>query len=187
MTKFCPACGENVETYIIDRMGFKEMLCIHCGMIVEDMSHKKVIPAELVIAADDSLMIVELLKEMMVKGSLATEVVGCHDGVDFLSTFIRKLKEENSISLVILDVAMPLLNGVNAAIALRAVEKGLNIPPTPILFFTAQKCDENFQKVLTYCKPAEYVNKGISSTPDQLASRIKQVTIKLLSESQSPK
>lgn len=187
MIKFCPACGENVETYIIDRMGSKELLCIHCGMIVEDLAHKKVIPAELVIAADDSLMIVELLKDMMVKGSLAAEVIGCHDGVDFLSTFTKKLKEENSVSLVILDVAMPLLNGVNAAIAMRAVEKGLNIPPTPIMFFTAHKCDENFQKVLTYCKPAEYVNKGVSSTPDQLASRIKQVTIKLLSESQSPK
>jgi len=41
--------------------------------------------------------------------------------------------------------------------------------------------------VLTYCKPAEYINKGASSTPDELASRIKQVTIKLLSESQNSK
>lgn len=187
MTKFCPSCGEDVETYTIDRMGAKELLCIHCGMILEDLAHKKVIPAEMVIAADDSPMIVELLKDVMVKGSLANEVVGCHDGVDFLSTFTRIIKEENPVSLVVLDVLMPLLNGVNAAIAMRAVEKGLQIHPVPILFFTALKCDENFQKVLTYCKPAEYINKGASSTPDQLASRIKQVTIKLLGESQNSK
>src|SRR4030067_1510218 len=98
MTKFCPSCGENVETYTIDRMRAKELLCIHCGMILEDLAHKKVIPAEMVIAADDSPMIVELLKDVIVKGSLANEVIGCHDGEDFLSTLNRTLKEENPVS-----------------------------------------------------------------------------------------
>lgn len=186
MTKFCPSCGEDVETYTIDRMGAKELLCIHCGMIVEDLAHKEVAPAELVIAADDSPMIVELLKDILMKESLANKVIGCHDGVDFLSTFTGLLKEENPVSLVVLDVAMPLLNGINTAIAMRAVEKGLKIRSVPILFFTVLKCDENFQKVLAYCKPAEYINKGGSSSPDQLASRIKQVAIKLLHESQNP-
>lgn len=75
---------------------------------------------------------------------------------------------------------MPILNGVNAAIAMRAAEKGLDIRPVPILFFTARKCDENFPKVLDYCKPAQYVNKGVSSTPELLASRVTQVVKMLL-------
>ena len=74
---------------------------------------------------------------------------------------------------------MQILNGVNAAIAMRAVEKGLGLQPIPILFFTGQKCDENFQKVLDYCKPAQYVNKGVNSTPELLASRVTEV-IKML-------
>ena len=67
---------------------------------------------------------------------------------------------------------------------MRAIEKALNINPTPILFFTAYKCDENFKKIFSFCEPAKYVNKGVSSTPDQLASRIAQVVERLLKDSQ---
>lgn len=184
MIKFCPACGENVETYVVNRQGSTEVCCIHCGMLVEGMSSKNVAPAKLVLAADDSPMIRELLKEVMVTKSLADNVIGCTDGVDFLITYTNKLKTQEPVSLVILDVAMPMLNGINAAMALRAIEKGFQLRPAPILFFTAYKCDENFQKVLAYCKPAEYVNKGVSSTPEQLELRVSQVATKLLAEQQ---
>lgn len=184
MIKFCPACGENVETYLIDRQGTKERCCIHCGMLVEGISQKNVSPASIAIIADDSPMIRELLADVLVTESLAGKVIGCNDGVDFISTYSARLKDAEPVSLVVLDVAMPLLNGVNAAIAMRAIEKGFKLPPAPILFFTAQKCDENFQKVLAYCKPAQYVNKGASSTPEMLASRVSHVAKMLLHEGQ---
>lgn len=184
MNRFCPSCGENVETYTVDRVGKKETLCIHCGMIVDGLEVKEVSGGNLVIVADDSLMIREILKDVFISGSLANEVIGCKDGYDFLSAYARKMKEHKSVSLVVLDVTMPILNGVNAAIAIRALEKGLELQPVPILFFTGQKCDENFQKVLDYCKPAQYVNKGVSSTPEMLASRVTQVAKMLLHASQ---
>lgn len=184
MNKFCPSCGENVETYTVDRVGTKETLCIHCGMIVDGLEAIEVPRGNLVMVADDSPMIREILKDVFISGSLAEEVIGCRDGYDFLSTFAGKMKEHKPVALIVLDVNMPILNGVNAAIAIRALEKGFELQPVPILFFTAQKCDENFQKVLNYCKPAQYVNKGVSSTPDQLASRVTQVAKMLLQASQ---
>lgn len=178
--KFCPACGENVETYVIDRMGKKEEVCIHCAMIVEG-AHALEVPAiGRIIIADDSPLIRELLKDTFQTSNMTEDIVQCKDGGDFITSYTNNLKDKHPVSLVILDVSMPILNGVNAAIAMRSIEKGFQTPPTPILFFTAQKCDENFQKVLNYCKPCQYVNKGVSSSPDQLASRVMQVVKMLL-------
>lgn len=195
--KFCPSCGENVETYVVDRGGIvgsggtvkpgdkkEECCCIYCGMIVHDPAPKKVIPAKSILVCDDSSMMRELLRDVLIENKLTDTVVASKDGSDFITLFCRHIQDKKPFSLVVLDVAMPVLNGVNAAISMRAIEKALNIKATPILFFTGQKCDENFKKVLSYCKPALYVNKAISSTPDLLSSRIAQVAEQLLKERQ---
>lgn len=190
MKKFCPSCGEHVDTYSVDRtsgvkgggVGKVDICCIFCGMIVEDTPGEHIIPAESILLSDDSAMVRELITDMLKENGLAKEVVASRDGADFITLFVRKIGEKAPISLAILDVSMPILNGINAAIAMRAIEKALKMKPIPILFFTAQKCDENFKKVLAYCSPALYVNKGISSTPDLLASRVNQVITKLLKD-----
>lgn len=195
--KFCPSCGENVETYVVDRGGIvgsggtikpgdrkEECCCVYCGMIVVDKSQEDIKPAKSILVCDDSSMLRELLKDVLIENKLSKEVVTSKDGADFICIFCTHIKNKNPFSLVVLDVAMPILNGINAAISMRAIEKALNIKPTPILFFTGNKCDENFKKVLSYCKPALYVNKGTSSTPDLLSSRISQVVERLLKERQ---
>ncbi len=191
--KFCPSCGENVDTYFVDRSGGVEsegkkkgdICCIFCGMIVEDISGNDVIPAKSILISDDSAMVRELITDMLKENGLTKDVIASKDGSDFITLFVKKISKKTPFSLVILDVSMPILNGVNAAIAMRAIEKALKMKSTPVLFFTAQKCDENFKKVLAYCKPALYVNKGVSSTPDLLASRVSQVIIKLLKDIKS--
>jgi len=195
--KFCPSCGENVETYVVDRGGVvgsggavkpgdrkEECCCIYCGMIVVDMTPEEIIPAKSILVCDDSSMMRELLRDVLVKNKLTKGVVASKDGADFITLFCSHIQGKKPFSLVVLDVAMPILNGINAAISMRAIEKALKIRATPILFFTGHKCDENFKKVLSYCKPALYVNKGISSTPDLLSSRIGQVVEQLLKERQ---
>ena len=190
--KFCPSCGENVDTYFVDRSGGTEnkgkkrgdICCIFCGMIVEDVSStgSDVTPAKSILISDDSAMVRELVADMLKENGLTKDVIASKDGSDFITLFVKKISEKTPFSLVILDVSMPILNGVNAAISMRAIEKALKMKSTPVLFFTAQKCDDNFKKVLAYCKPALYVNKGVSSTPDLLASRVSQVITKLLKD-----
>ena len=93
MTRFCPACGEDVETYTIDKPLRKEVCCIHCGMIVEGLPlHQPLAGGNTVIVADDSPMIREILKDVLITASLADEVVGCKDGCDFISTFMKNRK-----------------------------------------------------------------------------------------------
>lgn len=188
--KFCPSCGENVDTLVLEKAGKavgemeEELLCSHCGMRVDDRCKREVKPADSILICDDSLMIRELLGDVLVKNKLALNVITARDGSDFITCFTQGINKKAFFNLVVLDLAMPVLNGTNAAIAMRAIEKANHLTPTPILFFTAYKCDENFKKVLAFCKPALYLNKGVSSTPDLLASRISQVVERLLKDSQ---
>jgi CheY-like chemotaxis protein len=195
--QYCPSCGEYVDTYSVDRGGVvgqggvvtatdrhEDVCCIFCGMIVEDKAKDEVMPAKSILICDDSAMIRELLSDVLRNNNLSEKVVASSDGSDFITLFSKNVSEKTPFSLVVLDVAMPILNGINAAIAMRAIEKALQMKATPILFFTAHKCDDNFKKVLSFCKPALYINKGVSSTPDQLGARIGHVSEQLLRESQ---
>jgi hypothetical protein len=56
---------------------------------------------------------------------------------------------------------MPFLNGINAAIGLRAVER--TYPEhdlIPILFLTNKPCDDTFKKVIRFLAPAKYATLG---------------------------
>ena len=181
--KYCAGCGENVETFIKLRREYEtpteEEACIYCDMTIEEVSHEAPPAVGTILLSEDSPMMREMLKDAIIQNRLASEVLTSTQGADFLTQFTRMAIEKKELSMVVLDVSMPVFNGVNAAIALRAVEKAFKGKPTPIMFFTAHRCDENFKKLLAYCRPALYLNKGSSSTPDALAGRISHVFIQL--------
>ena len=181
--KYCAGCGENVETFTNLRIDSENVVdeecCIHCDMSIEDLSQEQLTAVGTVLLSEDSPMMREMLKDVIIDHRLAKEVVTSKQGADFLTQFTRMAIEKKEVSMVVLDVTMPLFGGVNAAIALRAVENAFKIKPTPIMFFTAHKCDERFKKLLYYCKPALYLNKGSSSTPEALSGRISNVFVQL--------
>ncbi len=79
---------------------------------------------------------------------------------------------------------MPGINGVNAAMALRAEEKGLaKKKPVPILFFSSVKYNDTLKDIFQHCSPARYINKGNSASPEELSERLLQVISRLMSES----
>jgi CheY-like chemotaxis protein len=129
-----------------------------------------------VLIADDVQLLRELLRDSLMSEGLARHVHSCADGEEFLQAMTEQLHKGKAVSLAVLDLDMPKLNGYQTAIALRAVERGFaRTIPTPILFFTSHACDDVFRKVLDYCQPARYLNKGADATPDRIASRLTQV------------
>ena len=140
-------------------------------------------PIDTIVLAEDTSLLREMLKDSLVERRLSRRVVSCRNGYEFISAYIRSRQGERPAGLVILDVVMPILNGVSAAVALRAHEKGQGLAPAPILFFTSKRCDETFKKVLTFCRPAMYVNKGASFSPEHLQQRVNKVITQLLKES----
>lgn len=179
--RFCPSCGEQVETYAVTRNNRTETCCVFCGLVVQAEEPPATGRAERVLVADDSQAIQTLLTDLLLTKRLAASVKTAGDGAAFLETATRWLREGTPASLVILDVQMPGLEGFSAAAALRAVERAFDIGlPAPILFVTARKIDPAIQAFLKALAPAQYLNKGAASSSEQLASRVEALVAQLL-------
>ena len=185
---FCPSCGEDVEYFVMVSGGEEMAHCSNCGLILQmaqkaERSETKIRPLQYVIAAEDSPLLLKSITGMINSKGISKEVQSCKDGEEFVTKVTERMKQNQNISLAILDVAMPILNGINAAVIFRSIEKGFGKTRfTPILFFTSYKCDDTFKKVLKYAAPAKYINKGTGSSPEQFAERLMQVISQLLSE-----
>lgn len=183
---FCPSCGEDVEYFVMVSGGEELAHCSTCGLILHMPDKKKssaLRSLQYVIAAEDSPLLLKTITHMIQEKGISKEVESCKDGEQFIAKVTERLKNNNQVSLAILDVAMPILNGINAAVIFRAIEKGFGKKRfTPILFFTSYKCDDTFKKVLKYAAPAKYINKGTGASPDQFAERLFEVISQLLSE-----
>ena len=183
---FCPSCGEDVEYFVMVSGGEELAHCSTCGLILQMPDQKKtqaLRSLQYVIAAEDSPLLLKTISHMIQEKGISKEVESCKDGEQFIIKATERLKGNNQVSLAILDVAMPILNGINAAVIFRAIEKGFGKKRfTPILFFTSYKCDDTFKKVLKYAAPAKYINKGTGSSPAEFAERLFEVISQLLSE-----
>ncbi len=138
---------------------------------------------ETIILAEDSELVTRILKDMILRKGLSGRVISCKNGFDFVINYLSSRRAQVSIGLIILDVIMPVLNGISASVAVRAWEKALGLEPIPILFFTAKRCDETFKRVIQYARPAIYINKGVSESAANLELRIEKVINQLLKES----
>ena len=134
---------------------------------------------ERVLVAEDTVLVREIVKDALVQHGISQHVRGCANGEEFLQVIAESVAAGVAVDLAILDVDMPILNGYFAAIALRAMERGLRARPTPIVFFTAYPCDDTFKKVLEHCQPARYLNKGADASPPRIAGRLVQVLASL--------
>lgn len=176
-----------VEYFVMLAEGDELKHCSICGLILDDevapASRPTLKTLQHVVAAEDSVVLLKTVSRMLQDKKIAKTVDACKNGEEFVSTVVERVKKNLPVSLAILDVNMPILNGINAAVILRAIEKGYGRKrPIPILFFTSYKCDDVFKKVLKYCQPAKYINKGTGTSPEQFAERLYQVVSQLLAE-----
>lgn len=189
---FCPACGLNVEPALGIEGDYRTVSCSMCDLLLESKPNgaaAKPLPAasaqnaalETVMAAEDTDGIRKQLVKLLGERGIARNVIAAANGEELLVHHHQALAAGHPPNLMILDVNMPILNGINAAIGVRAAEKAYGVAsPTPILFFTSAICDETFKRVLQFTAPARYLNKGAEGTPEQFAERLVQVLTSLL-------
>ena len=181
---FCPACGKDVDTFKMLQINYsppiEESCCSICGLTIEEPEEGKQLSGGTILIAEDSKMLQEMLRDVVDTQGLADKVITCDHGVELITAATEMAISKEPVKLIMLDVSMPVLNGINTAIAFRGVEDAFNISRTPIVFFTGHICDDKFKKILQYCKPAYYVNKGAISKPDELANRISRVVNKVM-------
>ncbi len=85
-----------------------------------------------VLAVDDDMINLKLLKSMLKKLGNVIEVVEASNGSDAIGI----LKSRNDIDLILLDIIMPVMNGIEMLKVVRADE---NLKQLPIIVLTTDE------------------------------------------------
>lgn len=202
MHAFCPSCGGNVECEVSQVGNKRQVRCRNCKFLVSEKEVAAPQPMDFqvpdaaaaaaaqpgpamrqlgtVLSAEDTPAIRNALQHLLVSRGVAKKVVSVEHGFDALIAFHQAMRSNVKLDLLVFDVNMPILDGINAAVCVRAAEKATGTPPHPILFFTSNICDEPFRKALEYLAPARYLNKGTGSSGAELGERLVAVLQNLL-------
>jgi putative two-component system response regulator len=85
-----------------------------------------------VLAVDDDLINLKLLKSMLMKSGHVKEVIEAKNGSDA----IGELKGRDDIDLILLDIIMPIMNGIEMLKVVRADD---NLRQLPIIVLTTDE------------------------------------------------
>lgn len=85
-----------------------------------------------VLAVDDDMINLKLLKSMLLKSGKVKEVVEAKNGSDA----IGELKGRNDIDLILLDIIMPIMGGIDMLKVVRADD---NLRQLPIIVLTTDE------------------------------------------------
>lgn len=86
----------------------------------------------IVLAVDDDMINLKLLKSMLMKTGNVSEVVEAKNGSDAIGV----LKNRHDIDLVLLDIIMPIMNGIEVLKVVRADD---NLRQVPIIVLTTDE------------------------------------------------
>ncbi len=86
----------------------------------------------IVLAVDDDMINLKLLKSMLKKTGKVTEVIEAKNGSDAIDV----LKQRNDIDLVLLDIIMPVMGGIDVLKVVRADD---NLRQVPIIVLTTDE------------------------------------------------
>lgn len=181
-TAYCKACNDEVEILFISE-GMRGEEVPRCAICGADIASDKVSTikqgelSDLVFIAGYCAEKADLLEKSLLEGQIATKVARCESGEDLIMKLVMAIRRRKPPRLIILETNMPIMNGINSALCIRAIEKGLGIkPPTHILFFTSKELDDGFKKAIKFLKPAKYVPIDRSSDKRAFSERVGKMT-----------
>lgn len=119
----------------------------------------------IILAVDDDLINLKLLKSMLMKNPDVKEVIEAKNGADA----IGYIKSRSDISLILLDIIMPIMNGLEV---LRVVRSDENIEQLPIIVLTT---DETKKTEALELGANDFLMKPIRST--ELMQKIDSITL----------
>ncbi len=108
----------------------------------------------IVLAVDDDLINLKLLKSMLLKSGKVVEVIEAKNGSDAIGS----LKARDDIDLILLDIIMPVMGGIEMLKVVRADE---NLRQLPIIVLTT---DETKKSEALECGANGFLMKPIRNT-----------------------
>ncbi len=119
----------------------------------------------IVLAVDDDMINLKLLKSMLMKSGFVKEVIEAKNGSDAIDV----LKSRDDIDLVLLDIIMPVMGGIDV---LKVVRADANLHQVPIIVLTTDETKKG--EALEFGANA-FLMKPIRK--DDLIAKIKTVLI----------
>ena len=119
----------------------------------------------IILAVDDDMINLKLLKSMLMKSGYVAEVIEAKNGSDA----IVELKSRDDIDLVLLDIIMPIMGGIEVLKVVRADE---NLKQVPIIVLTT---DETKKGEALECGANGFLMKPIRK--ESLVEKIKTVIV----------
>lgn len=89
-----------------------------------------------VLAVDDDMINLKLLKSMLMKNENIKEVIEAKNGAEAIGC----IRSRDDIDLILLDIIMPIMNGIEM---LRVVRSDENIKQVPIIVLTTDETKKN--------------------------------------------
>ena len=184
-TKYCLCCDEQVPFSVIERHDKKEERCIHCGFVLDIQNTKPLrinIEKGHALIADDSKYTRKMIEELLREKNYSGHIESFENGTDLVSAYAKLLSEKKGVDVAIIDLNMPIMDGLKAAMTLRTLEVQKNVSNVPIVFFSGVKADKDLKRMLEELNPAVYLNKSTDPDPDKLAKRIEELVSLILAE-----
>ena len=177
-TKYCLCCNEEVPFSTVTRDERIEVTCIYCGFTLDvKIVQEPQKPAEKghALIADDSKYTRKIIEELLKEKEYSEHVQSFENGLMLISAYSKLLSEKQPVDIAIVDLNMPVMDGLTAARMMRSLEAQNSSRAVPIIFFSAEKTDDNLKKQMETLGHANYMNKGTEPDPDALAARVEML------------
>lgn len=186
-TRYCLCCGEEVHVDRVERNERIELICGFCGFLLGVGEEESLLTIQeptsstgsdrlhYVLVTDDSKFTRKIIIDLLREKKISDEVLDFENGLELTSAFAKLVAEKKRVDVAIIDINMPVMDGLTAAKIIRSIESQNSLPRMPIAFFSAVKADDNLKKQMEMLAPANYVNKGSDPDPDKLAERVEHL------------
>jgi len=178
---YCPTCEKNTEILEIS-MGTRgaetALRCSKCGTIISQKKEESIGKARAgtqIVSAGYTSAHADIISEAFIRNGYAEDIINFANGNAFLTEITRLLREKVPPKLVLIEVAMPIMNGINAALCMRSIEKGIGKDKIPILYFTQKELDDPFVRAIKFLNPAKYVPAPPKVDNDIYQQRVDQL------------
>ena len=182
-TAYCLCCNEEVPFTTVVRNERIELTCIFCGFPVDAKKMcepQKPASKGHALIADDSKYTRKIIEELVKEKKYSENVQSFENGLMLISAYSRLLTEKKPVDIAIIDLNMPVMDGLTTARTMRSLEAQNNSRAVPIIFFSAEKADDNLKKQMETLGNANYMNKGSDPDPDALAARVEMLISHLM-------
>lgn len=176
-TKYCLCCGVDVPYNYVEREDRREVTCAYCGFTLDVEKSGKSSDARegYVLITDDSKSVRDIIVDAVKATNIYKNIMTFENGLELTTSFSYLVSRNTPIEAAIIDLVMPIMDGLTAAKTLRAIESQHKISATPIIFFSSVQADDSFRKKMELLSPAIYLNKGADPEPESLAMRVEQL------------